>query len=64
MASKMRFRALKIDFTPLTATDEDVERFREMGYTSYPVIFLEHDDGSTESWCGFSSVKFDQLKTK
>jgi hypothetical protein len=60
-ATKAFLRGRKIEFTPVTATDEDMDRFRADGHSSFPVVVVQFPDGSTDTWSGFRHTKLSEL---
>lgn len=61
---KCRHTAMKLKqvmpVSTITADADDYERFRKLGYQSFPVVIIYKADGTHETWCDFQVDKIKQ----
>jgi glutaredoxin-like protein NrdH len=52
-----------LEYTVLDLTsDENTEYAKSLGHQQAPVVVVQHDDGTSESWSGFNPGKITALK--
>ena len=60
---KCRHTAMKLKqvmpVSTITADADDYERFRKLGYQSFPVVTVYKADGTHETWC---DLRVDKIK--
>lgn len=53
-----------LDYTVLDiTTDENMAYVKGLGHQQAPVVFVEHEDGTTEHWSGFNPPRINALKS-
>ncbi|RND86698.1 ribonucleoside-diphosphate reductase [Lacticaseibacillus paracasei] len=61
---KCRHTAMKLKqvmpVSTITADADDYERFRKLGYQSFPVVTVYKADGTHETWCNLQVDKIKQ----
>lgn len=61
---KCRHTAMKLKqvmpVSTITADDRDIERFRKLGYQSFPVVTVYKADGTHDEWCDLQVDKIKQ----
>ena len=58
-ATKLYFQREGVDFTPILVDEEVIQRLKDEGHQSFPVVVVTHDDGSTWTWSDF---RHDEIK--
>lgn len=60
---KCRHTAMKLKqvmpVSTITADERDIERFRKLGYQSFPVVTVYKANGTHETWC---DLRVDKIK--
>lgn len=60
---KCRHTAMKLKqvmpVSTITADERDIERFRRLGYQSFPVVTVYKANGTHETWC---DLRVDKIK--
>ena len=61
---KCRHTAMKLKqvmpVSTITADERDLERFRKLGYQSFPVVTVYKADGTHDEWCDLQVDKIKQ----
>jgi glutaredoxin len=57
-STKLRLKQKHIPFESVTADQDAINRFRDEGHSSFPVVVVDFSDEATWSWSGF---RFDHI---
>lgn len=60
-ATKKAFDAEGIEYTTVTADEEEIERLRREGHTMFPVVVASFSDGVTLQWSDFRLGRIKEL---
>lgn len=61
-ATKLRLKKFGIPFEAVTASDAEVELFKQEGHAAFPVVVVDLGDGATWTWSGFRYPEIEKLR--